>query len=427
MAFLGTIRILIIDMLRGTNILSELKRISKEQYLTRIELDQISSQKTKQVIAYATSHVPYYKQFKGQYELPVLTKDLIRGHRKEFLSPIYHGKLYPKSTGGSTALPLHYYTTARAQGFMWAGIIHAWKIAGYNLGDKVAFVSGTALVKDNWQHHLFYKLLNIEVLSAYDLSEASIDRYIKILNEKKIKVIYGYPTALNEIALYILKKENCVFNYLKGVVTTSEVLHEKHRLNIEKAFKVVVRNQYGCNEAGISAFECEHGELHLINTASSIEVYNGELYGTNLVNDAFYFIKYHTGDSIDLSASSICFCKRGYPIIENINGRSVDIIVDKNGKKIHASLFSILFRSMPVIEQFQVQFDRTCIDIYLKLNESSLSEVQYNQLLMLVKKQMFFDEYRIYCNSSFLQSANAKHKYVIDNRAKQNVSYENLV
>jgi phenylacetate-CoA ligase len=156
-------------------------------------------------------------------------------------------------------------------------------------------------------------------------------------------------------------------------------------------------------------------------------VHNGELFGTNLVNDAFYFIKYQTGDSIDLSASSSCFCKRGYPIIENINGRSVDIIVDKNGKKIHASLFSILFRSMPVIEQFQVQFDRTGIDIYLKLNESNLSEAQYNQLLMLVKKQMFFDEYRIYCNSSFLQSANAKHKYVIDNRAKQNVSYENLV
>lgn len=82
---------------------------------------------------------------------------------------------------------------------------------------------------------------------------------------------------------------------------------------------------------------------------------------------------------------------------------------------------------MPVIEQFQVQFDLTGIDIYLKLNESNLSEAQYNQLLMLVKKQMFFDDYRIYCNSSFLQSANAKHKYVIDNRAKQNVSYENLV
>jgi phenylacetate-CoA ligase len=245
-------------------------------------------------------------------------------------------------------------------------------------------------------------------------------KYLKILNEKKVKIIYGYPTALNEIALYVLKKNDYEFKYLKGVVTTSEILYDKHRQNIEAAFKVVVRNQYGCNEAGISAFECEHGKLHLINTASSIELHNGDLYATNLVNNAFYFIKYFTGDSIEMSASKTCLCKRGYPIIEKVNGRAVDIIVDKNGKKIHSALFSILFRSMPIIEQFQVQFDKVSIDIYLKLNEVSITKEQYDNILMLVKKQMSFDVYRIYTNSPFLQSANAKHKYVIDNRAIQN-------
>ncbi len=85
MAFLGTIRILIIDMLRGTNILWELKRISKEQYLTRGELDYISSLKTKKVIAYAISHIPYYKKFREKSKFPVLIKDLIRGHGKDFL------------------------------------------------------------------------------------------------------------------------------------------------------------------------------------------------------------------------------------------------------------------------------------------------------------------------------------------------------
>lgn len=427
MPLLGIIRILIIDLLRGTNILTELKRLNKEQYLNRAQLENYSSEKKRQVISYARSHVPYYQQFSLDKELPFLTKEIIRGHRKAFLAPSYKAKLYPKSTGGSTGLPLHYYTTAKAQGFMWAGIIHAWKIVGYKLGDRTVFVAGTALVKNNWQHQLFYKLLNVEVLSAYDLSEASIEKYLKILVDKKIKLIYGYPTALNEIALYLLKKEGYVFNSLKGIVTTSEVLYDKHRHNIEDAFKVVVRNQYGCNEAGISAFECEYGKMHLINTASSIELHKGELYGTNLVNDAFFFIKYATGDSIEMSVSKTCLCKRGYTIIEKVNGRAVDIIIDKNGKKIHASLFSILFRSMPIIEQFQVQFDKTSIEIYLKLTEASLSNEQYNQLLGLVKKQMDFDKYKIYTNSSFLQTANAKHKYVIDNRSRQNVSYENMV
>jgi phenylacetate-CoA ligase len=274
MPLIGMLRLLIIDKLRGTNILQELKRIDREQYLSSKQLNKLSTLKTQQVIAYAKTHVPYYQQFTSDIELPVLTKDIIREYNKEFLSPNFRDKLYPKATGGSTGLPLHYFTTARAQGFMWAGIFHAWKIVGYKLGDRVAFVSGTALVKNNWQHKLFYKLMNVEVLSAYDLSEPSIERYLKILNEKKVKIIYGYPTALNEIALYILKKNNYEFKYLKGVVTTSEILYDKHRLNIESAFKVVVRNQYGCNEAGISAFECEQGKMHLINTASSIELHN---------------------------------------------------------------------------------------------------------------------------------------------------------
>ncbi|MFM1755952.1 MAG: hypothetical protein RL621_876 [Bacteroidota bacterium] len=427
MAFLGMIRFLIIDMLSGTNILSELKRINKEQYLSRAELDDFSKKKTKQVIAFATSHVPYYKQFSRKSELPILTKDILRRNQKEFLSPIYNGKLLAKSTGGSTGLPLHYYTTPDAQGFMWAGIIHAWKIAGYKLGDNVAFVSGTALVKDNWKHRLFYKLLNIEVLSAYDLSDASIERYIKRLTENKIQIIYGYPTAINELALFLMNKKDYTFKYLKGIVTTSEVLQDKHRLNIEQAFNVVVINQYGCNEAGISAFECQYGKLHLINTASAIELQNGNLYATNLVNDAFYLIRYHTGDTIEMSDRPSCSCKRGYPIIEKVNGRSVDIVIDKNGKKIHSSLFSILFRSIPIVQQFQVQFDDTTIEIYLKLSVSQLEPEQYNQILTTVKSQMSFDAYKLYYNTPFLQSANAKHKYIVDRRTQQIVSHENMV
>ena len=53
--------------------------------------------------------------------------------------------------------------------------------------------------------------------------------------------------------------------------------------------------------------------------------------------------------------------------------------------------------------------------------------MQYDQVLAHVKNQMSFDDYKIYTNSKFLQTANAKHRYVIDNRAKQNISHENMV
>jgi hypothetical protein len=98
-----------------------------------------------------------------------------------------------------------------------------------------------------------------------------------------------------------------------------------------------------------------------------------------------------------------------------------------NGKKIHSSLFSILFRGESLIEQFQIQFDENTVEIYLKLSQLDLPKEMHDRFISLLKKQIVFDQYIIHCNSPFLKSANAKHKYVIDNRARQNVSHENMV
>ena len=98
-----------------------------------------------------------------------------------------------------------------------------------------------------------------------------------------------------------------------------------------------------------------------------------------------------------------------------------------NGKKIHSSLFSILFRGESLIEQFQIQFDENTVEIYLKLSQSNLPKEIHDRFISLLKKHMVFNQYMIHCNSPFLQSANAKHKYVIDNRSRQNISHENMV
>lgn len=427
MQSIGKMRIFLIDVIRGTNVLKHLSLLQHEQYLSNNDLAAITHERESRILEMAKSSVAYYKKYAESISYPELTKDIIRRHSSELIVPGYKGKLFKKSTGGSTGVPLMYYTTPNAQSFMWAGIIHAWKIVGYELGDKVAFVTGTALAKKDWRHDLFYRLMNINIYSAYHLNDNAIEKYLKKLIDSKTKIIYGYPTALHEIAQYILRNKEIEFPDLKGIVVTSEVLEEKHRLNIETAFKVVVRNQYGCNEAGISAFECEYGKLHLINTASSIHLdEKGELHATNLVNDGFCFINYNTGDAIKMSKEVSCNCKRGYPIIENVIGRNVDLIVDKNGKKIHASFFSILFRADSTIEQFQIQYDQNTIQISLKVDPFVFDKKKKDTYLNLIKNAMFFDEYFIDINQPFLTTANAKHKYVIDNRTSK-IAYENLV
>jgi phenylacetate-CoA ligase len=182
---------------------------------------------------------------------------------------------------------------------------------------------------------------------------------------------------------------------------------------------VPVRNQYGCNEAGISAFECENGNLHLINTASKISFdQDGNLLGTNLVNKGFVLINYHTGDKLSINQSQACACKRGYPIISEIIGRSVDMIVDMKGISIHSAFFSYLFRPNPEIEQFQIQFNESDIDVYIQVNKDLSYQFLYDKYIQKVKQYFKFENYHLHVNTPFLITTNAKHRYVIDNRKK---------
>lgn len=415
----GRIRFYLIDLLRGTTVLHHLSSLEHEQYWSPETLKDIANDRMNRMLLKAKSTVPFYQQYALTTSFPVLTKDIIRRQANDFKVPSYKGKLIKKSTGGSTGIPLMYYTTPQAQSFMWAGIIHAWKVVGYKLGDKVAFVTGTSLAKKDWRHSIFYKLMNVHIISAYNLNDETIRQYLIKLIDTKTKIIYGYPTALHEIALFVLRHKEYEFPDLKGIIVTSEVLENKHKINIESAFKVVVRNQYGCNEAGISAFECEYDKLHLINTAAYVNIdHSGVLFSTNLVNEGFYFINYNTGDTIQLSDQLRCSCKRGYPIIDNVIGRSVDLIVDKNGKKIHSAFFSILFRTDQAVEQYQIQFDADAIQVSIKVDASLFNEQKQNEYLKLIKSAMIFDNYIIQVNQPFLTSANAKHKYVIDKRTK---------
>lgn len=417
MNLLGYARFFAIDLLRGTEVLKVISELEREQYKSCKELESISDQKHAHLLAYAIKHIPFYIQFNTVEKFPILTKELIKTNVEQFKSNSYKGKLETKATGGSTGVPLKYFTTTYAQSFMWAGIIHSWKVVGYKIGDKVAFIAGTAIAKKDFKHSIFYSLMNVDIYSAFDLRDDTIEVYLKDIIEKRVKVIYGYPTAINIIANYLNKNPQIHFPSLKGIVVTSEVLEEKHRLNIQKAFHVPVRNQYGCNEAAISAFECEHGNMHLINTATKVDFdINNNLIASNLINTGFVILNYETGDKIKINHVHSCPCKRGYPIISEIMGRTVDIIVDQEGKSLHSALFSYLFRQDATVEQFQIQFNENEIEVHIKVNEELPYQVLYDKYMNKVKEYLRFSKYSLFVNTPFILNANAKHRYVIDNR-----------
>ena len=416
MNILGHARFWIIDALRGTNIVATLHKLREEQYLDSKTLANLSYSNHKDLIETVVPLTEYYTNLGPKMTSSILTKEIIRKNTPAFFAWNFIKKSFAKGTGGSTGAPLVYYTTNEAQSFMWAGILLSWETLGYQLGDKVAFISGTSLGKNDLKHVVFHQLLNITTYSAYHLNDADIASYLTHIKKSKTKLIYGYATAINRVAEYILKTQiTYSFPHLKGVVSTAEILSEKHRDNIEKAFNVKVHNQYGCNEAGISAFECDFGNLHYINSATKIEHdKEGNVLATNLVNKAFPMVRYFTGDKFETVENISCPCKRGYPIIENFMGRTCDMVIDKQNKIMHSAFFNVLFRDNNHIEQFQVLFNDKKLTIYLQLDRNDLPREMFTHYLDAIKNIMDFDDYAIEINVPFLSADNAKHRYVIN-------------
>lgn len=415
----GLIRIYLIDLLGGTRICKTLKMYHEESLIPKDELNKIRKTRLDKLFALAKSTTQYYKNAINYNALEILEKPTIKKYFNSFISSKYKQKFRPKSTGGSTGVPLNYLSTSDSRSAMWAGILMSWEVAGYKWGDKVAFIAGTSIVKSNMIHKLFYLLFNIDVYSVYDLSDERIEKYLLRIKASKVAIIYGYASALGHIANYMLRNKSIDFPYLKGVVCTAEVLTDNVRHAIQTAFFVPVYNQYGCNEAGISAYECPYHNMHLISSRAYYEIDDsGNLISTDLSNTGFILMKYKTGDQIEIDELATCKCQSSYPIIQNILGRTCDIVTDFEGNSVHSCFFNILFRDDRSIKQFQIVFNKQELKIYLNVDKDKANTMHYEKYITEIKKHLHFDTYTIIFNAPFLKHENAKHRFVI-NESKQ--------
>jgi len=412
------LRLRFIDSVSGLKIYDVLQMLKLQQYLPKAAIDEINREKLDDLFAIAQQSTIHYAPYRSYKEIPVITKKIMQQHPGHFLSRFYQDKLFKKATGGSTGTPFNYHTSTDAQSHLWAGLILSWECAGYQFGDKVAFIAGSALIKSTTKHGIFYKLMNIDLYPAATMTAESIGTYLGTIRQKNTKLIYGYAMAINIIADYIIRNNIAPLPGLCGIVCTSEMLTDKMRENIATAFGVKVFNQYGCNEAGIAAFECEQHQLHLISSRTIVETDDeGRLIGTDLANDACIFMKYNTGDIVEFSDAT-CSCGRKYPVIKNIVGRSSDIITDRKNKKIHASYFNLLFKTDKSIKQYQVFFDDGSIYINLMV-DNDFSEKRRSYYLDIIKQNLAFDTYDIKTNEQFYTSSNLKHTFIIDKRKQQ--------
>jgi phenylacetate-CoA ligase len=166
---------------------------------------------------------------------------------------------------------------------------------------------------------------------------------------------------------------------VKVAFVTSERLYDDQRTAIEEVFGCPVANGYGGRDAGFIAHACPKGRLHVTAEDIIVEIigsdghpvstgHAGEIVVTHLATSEFPFIRYRTGD-IGVLGEDVCPCGRGLPVLGDIQGRTTDFVVAKDGTILHGLALIYVIRDLPGINSFKIvqeSLDQTRIQLVLE-------------------------------------------------------------
>lgn len=301
-------------------------------------------------------------------QIPVLTRDDIRGHLSELTSSSYRQEqLLTSATGGTTDTPVSFLRDLRCLREKAAvqAQFDAW--AGLRPGDKTFYLWGarsdySQSPSGRWlmyERHIMRRvwaptsLLNPEVLESYRQS----------LNRFRPKIVYTYPTPVALLCEY-LQETGLACHHPSSVICTAELLLDSQRRLVTEVLQCPIFEHYGAREFGMIAAECEsHNGLHLNPAAAYVEfvpVPGAEVEGlqemlvTDLLNYGMPLIRYRINDCAVVS-NDVCSCGRGYPLVRKITGRTTDVFYMPNGDVVPGvALTGRVLQVCPGVKKMQI-------------------------------------------------------------------------
>lgn len=378
-----------------------LSRAQKWQ-ASRIEAWQLK--KIKSIVKYAYENIEGYRELykragvspqdivtlRDVKYLPFTDKKLFQENLETF-SANHPSRRYA-TTGGSTGIPFGFYMLPRNRiienAFMHAG----WSSVGWELGVRNAILRGAFVgsKEKTWMYDFYRKELH---LSSYYLTKETIKTYIEIINRYQTKVLQAYPSSLNLFS-DLLQEVNMVgavsFNL---ILLGSENVYDWQIEKFKKAFPdAVLFSWYGHSERAILAHWCRdsrkyhvwpfYGLAEIIgkDNCEVSEGEEGELVGTSFHNYATPFIRYRTMDRAIKGHSSCNWCKRNFHLIEQIKGRSHEVIVTCAKRYISMTAINMHDDIFNGIRQFQFLQEQPGKVVFKYVPKYKLSEQEIKKI-----------------------------------------------
>jgi len=391
-----------------------LKSLLLSQYYTEKQILDLQNSKLKKLIKDSYEFIPHYTSLLDEKKIkpedidihnftkyfPILQKDEVRSHPASFTSSKKTlGKTIKINTSGTSGSPLNVLTSKNAIQENYAFFARYLLNCGVKIGQPSVTFAGRIIVPKAQKKPPFWRKnysMNNTLFSSYNISEDTIPSYIKELDRIQPRFIDTYPSALFEIAHFIVK--NNIKHSIKpiAIITSSETLLDSQRKIIEQAFDTKIYDHYGSAEMSAFITQCREGNYHINPDFGIVEILDsqgnevkegevGNIVCTGFVNRKMPFIRYSIGDSAKYSTKS-CACGSHFHLIDSIEGRTDDLLILRDGRKI--GRLDPVFKGLKSIKEtqiVQVSLDKISVSI---VKESDYDDEQNKILIRELKKRV---------------------------------------
>lgn len=368
------------ERLKGHETVAVRRRLEETQWWDPERLRALQRERLQRLLQAAYDQVPYYRglmdargitpsaiaSLEDLPRLPLLTKADIRAHTEALKARDARG-LARFNTGGSSGEPLVFYIGKERVSHDVAAKWRATRWWGVDIGDREVVVWGSPIEvgAQDRVRALRDRLLRTRLLPAFAMSEAHLDRFVAEIERFRPRMLFGYPSSLALIANHARRRGRRLDRLgAKVAFVTAERLYDDQRRAIEEVFACPVANGYGGRDAGFIAHACPAGRLHITAEDIIVETIDregrptplgeaGEIVVTHLATRDFPFIRYRTGD-VGLLGQDACPCGRGLPVLAEIQGRTTDFVVARDGTIMHGLALIYVIRDVPGVASFKI-------------------------------------------------------------------------
>ena len=371
------------------------RELEESQWWSREQLEALQLQRLRRLIDYCFVHSTYYRELWHARGLalrqlhslddfrqwPVTQRPVMQDHADRIRSDAQDLQVVAKATGGSSGVPLRFVIDREASDRRMGAACRGYGWAGAAPGTRQTHLWGVTLGNSSrlrrWKEHLYSRYLyRKDVLNVFELSDESIPQFLARIHRFQPEVLVAYANPLYMFARTIEERSLRAY-HPKALVVGSERLHDFQRELIERVFAAPVFETYGSREFTLIGAECErHTGLHLTMENLLVEVVDevgnpappgeeGDVVITDLFNVAMPFVRYAIGDRARAGFEA-CPCGRGLPVLQEVTGRQMDILVTTDGRRLPGIFFPHLLKDYAAIRQFQVvQRERDLVELKL--------------------------------------------------------------